>query len=382
MADEFDEALYLRANPDVSVMISRGIFRSALEHWKNAGSQEHAIGRRRSGFYEHDLIYDEQTYMTQNEDVRRVVGARAMGSGYEHWIRFGRLEFARGRRWGPFAAKSGAIRPHCVPVSHLGALLVATLQGELGPEATARYRIGTEAPRALDPGSLACTAPLSVVDVCDRASTMRLILAWVPGEIATARGVRPVTCRVTSPERAPIVLDCLDAGRQAFFFPSVDDANALVLAARALAADGEFSRALVRAAIDFAIERLQRGVWSSKEARPFAIVHLDALRPNAGVGLHATGWLLPGDRHVERLRVWAPETGECVDFQDHLVRIERPDVRAHLGDELVGATEEPVGFSALLRLPEASTLGVSRLLFGITMKGGAERWVVGGTSGS
>src|ERR1041385_6654565 len=111
MFGEVAEAAYLRANPDVYGMVQRGLFRSGLEHWHVIGANEHALGDRASGFYEHDLIYDEAAYLRQNPDVADAVRSRAVRSGYQHWIRFGRNEFARGTRWGPFAARSRFVRP-------------------------------------------------------------------------------------------------------------------------------------------------------------------------------------------------------------------------------------------------------------------------------
>src|ERR1041385_3954109 len=98
MSEDFDESAYLRANPDVQALLDRGAIGSGLEHWRATGAEEHARGLRRSGFFDYDVIYDEESYLAQNEDVARAVRNGELASGYQHWNRIGRPEYAAGRR--------------------------------------------------------------------------------------------------------------------------------------------------------------------------------------------------------------------------------------------------------------------------------------------
>src|SRR6185436_7105410 len=121
--DEFDEEVYLEANPDVRELVERGFVADALEHWRSVGADEHAIGHRRAGFFEYDRIYDEETYLRDNDDVAAQVRAGVLRDGYEHWIRFGRQECAEGRRYGCFGRHD--LRPFRIEVGAHGDLLVA-----------------------------------------------------------------------------------------------------------------------------------------------------------------------------------------------------------------------------------------------------------------
>src|SRR5687767_5674854 len=131
MPDEFDEVLYLHANPEVSELLANGSVASALDHWKTIGVIEHALGRRRSGFYDYDLVYAGVAYVGDNGDVAAAVRAGEYQDGYEHWIRFGRKEFAEGRRNGSFRAPGSGPRAFRVPVGAFGEVLVAPIAKEL-----------------------------------------------------------------------------------------------------------------------------------------------------------------------------------------------------------------------------------------------------------
>src|SRR5690349_13040798 len=127
MPEEFDEVAYLKANPDVQALVDRGVVQSGLEHWRTTGAEEHALGLRRSGFFEYDLVYDEAMYLAQNEDVARAVRSGELVSGYQHWSRIGRHEFAEGRRSAQFSRVSGATLQFRIPIGQAGSIVaVAT----------------------------------------------------------------------------------------------------------------------------------------------------------------------------------------------------------------------------------------------------------------
>jgi ectoine hydroxylase-related dioxygenase (phytanoyl-CoA dioxygenase family) len=81
----FDSFYYLRNYPDVRMLIKQGLFNTADEHWILAGQQEVAKGLRPvfGGF-------DEDRYLTQNQEVAAGIEARAWTSGYDHWLSEGR----------------------------------------------------------------------------------------------------------------------------------------------------------------------------------------------------------------------------------------------------------------------------------------------------
>lgn len=89
---EFDEKLYLAANPDVVAALSRGEFHSAYEHYRQAGFFEHRLGASVPG------NWNEAEYLKVNPDVAAAVKAGTFMSGYHHWLVAGRRE---GRHGGP-----------------------------------------------------------------------------------------------------------------------------------------------------------------------------------------------------------------------------------------------------------------------------------------
>jgi len=109
--EEFDEELYLSANPDVRAMLAQGTLSTALEHWRANGAEEHERGLRRSGFRDYDLEYEEASYLRSNEDVRAAIQAGHFRDGYEHWIRYGRRECAEGHRLAGFGSADRVVRP-------------------------------------------------------------------------------------------------------------------------------------------------------------------------------------------------------------------------------------------------------------------------------
>ncbi|GBQ34328.1 MAG: hypothetical protein JJK57_09720 [Komagataeibacter hansenii] len=80
----FDEAAYLKANPDVDAAIHRDEFSSGKEHFTRIGFFE---GRDAGGDE-----FDEKWYLKNNRDVASSVNRGDWSSGEEHWQRIGRNE--------------------------------------------------------------------------------------------------------------------------------------------------------------------------------------------------------------------------------------------------------------------------------------------------
>jgi hypothetical protein len=366
--DDFDEERYLRANPDVAVMVARGLFRSPLDHWRRAGSLEHAAGRRRSGFYEHDLLYDEETYLRHNPDVVRLLQTRVMGSGYEHWMRHGRTEFSRGKRHAPYVANVHQLRPFRLPLPGGGVLLVGRAETRSLEVRALQSRHGDEDEEVVDPSAVARTLPIGIVDACHREARVELLLARLASGGADARRPRPL---LLSDEAGPL-LSSPDAGMQAFFFAGAEDANEFLKRARAVAPKDAESAAFIEAATAFAVARLHR---PPDPREPFAGVFVESLTRREGKGFEAGGWLSPPGYEAPEVSVWCPDTGECksVEFS---TRIFRPDVQAELEQRGIAASGAPAGFRANLPLPIASAQTPARLVFGMTPTSGVPRWFV------
>jgi hypothetical protein len=362
--DEFDEERYVRANPDVAVMVARGLFRSPLDHWQRAGSLEHGAGRRRSGFYEHDLLYDEETYLRQNPDVAGLIRKRVIGTGYEHWMRHGRVEFSRGRREAPFVANVHALRPFRVSLGDSGVLVVGPLGVDPG-SLSLHARHGDGAAQPVSPTATAWTEPINLTDARHRETAARLALVRLPALAAEARRPRPLTLSDAGGD----VLVSRDAGVQAFYFAGANDANEFLRHAAALARDDE---AALSALTAFAIQRLHHAV---SPGEPFSALHLESVE-RRDEGLDAIGWFAPADG-VAELAVWCPETAETGAVQ-RLQRGARPDVTAALG-ERAGAAGGAFGFRGFLPLPLASARGARRFVFGVRLPGGMVRWFDGET---
>lgn len=79
----FDEAAYLRQNPDVWQAVMQGAFASGYEHFITNGWLQ---GRNPS------CVYDEAYYLSTNPDVAQAVAAGSFHSGLEHFARFGHVE--------------------------------------------------------------------------------------------------------------------------------------------------------------------------------------------------------------------------------------------------------------------------------------------------
>jgi hypothetical protein len=365
--DDFDEAAYVRANPDVAVMVERGLFRSPLDHWQRAGSLEHSAGRRRSGFYEHDLLYDEETYLRLNADVVGLVRRRALGSGYEHWMRHGRIEFSRGRRHAPFVASTHPMRPFRVTAGDAGGLLVGAVEAPPSPETVLTLRHAEDREIVVPPTAVACSAPLSIQDAARRKRTVRFIVVRFPYFESDARRPRPL---VLSAGGAPL-LTCRDAGMQAFFFAGVQDAKEFLDASlRAVEGEGAAAPAIAQALVALVVGRLEPPI---DPRDPFTGFFLEALRRRRGEGFDASGWLSPAGSGVTRVAVFSPETAECAEVQS-LTRMDRPDVLETLRGTKGLAEDPSLGFSAFIPLPRASAVTPARLVFEVTLSSGAVRF--------
>jgi hypothetical protein len=364
--DDFDEAAYVRANPDVALMVERGLFRSPLDHWQRAGSLEHSAGRRRSGFYEHDFLYDEETYLRLNADVVALVRRRALGSGYEHWMRHGRIEFSRGRRHSPFVASTQPLRPFRLTMGDASGVLVGAVDASPSTGTPLTIRHADDPETAVPPSAVACTAPLCIQDVSHRKRTVRFLVVRFPPFASDARRPRPL---VLSAGGAPL-FSSRDAGMQAFFFGGVQDAKAFLDAALSVEdARRATSPAFGQALDAFVVGRLEPPV---DPRDPFAGFFLETLRRRHGEGFEAAGWFSPAGSGVTRVAVLSPETAECAEAQS-LTRVQRPDVLETLRTKGL-ADDASLGFNAFFPLPRASVITPARLVFEVTLSSGAVRF--------
>ncbi|HVW28298.1 MAG TPA: hypothetical protein VHC69_23205 [Polyangiaceae bacterium] len=366
-SDDFDEAAYLRANPDVAVMVERGLFRSPLDHWQRAGSLEHSAGRRRSGFYEHDLVYDEETYLRLNADVVALVRRRALGSGYEHWMRHGRIEFSRGRRHAPFVASTQPFRPFRLTVGDAGGLLVGAVDAEPEPGVALTLRHAEDPEIGVAAGTVACSPSLDVQDVMRRKRPVRLLVVRYPAFASDARRPRPLVLRAG----ATSFLTSRDAGMQAFFFAGVRDArDFLETGLRVAETDAATAAAFTDALVALVLARLQPPI---DPREPFAGFFLESLSRRPGEGFDAGGWFAPASAEVTRVSVFCPETAECAELSA-LSRIARPDVLETLRDTPGVPADASLGFAGFLPLPRASAITPARLVFEVTLSNGVARF--------
>lgn len=375
MSDDFDEIAYLRANPDVQALLDRGIIRSGLEHWRNTGAEEHARGLRRSGFLDYDVMYDEESYLAQNEDVARAVRNGEFASGYQHWNRIGRHEHAAGRRSATFPRMGTAVLNFHIQVPDRGRILAAATVGDFGQIVNARLHLDGATAIMVDATRIACTERLQFVD--DRGGTTagRLLLLWVPDEqLARAgHGTRAATLTATSQGSGIRSVTFHDGGLlPRFHFASLDDARRFVIAAKRIAAADAFrSREIMTAVSEFTRGRLLWDVPAS-DSEPLARVHVEKLLCIDGVGAYAQGWLIPTNPSLDRCRAFCFETGECVEVHAEWSRSRRPDVAESFKERLGPVGSDLFGFAALVRAPEASRWAGCHIAFGITPKGGSE----------
>jgi hypothetical protein len=96
---DFDEKLYLAANPDVAAAIARGEFSTAYQHYRLAGFAEHRLGASVPS------NWNEAEYLRVNPDVAAATKAGTFISGYHHWLATGRNEGRHGGYPGQTAIK-------------------------------------------------------------------------------------------------------------------------------------------------------------------------------------------------------------------------------------------------------------------------------------
>lgn len=89
-AEDWNEALYLAANPDVAAAIARGEFKSGREHYERAGRAEGRLGAA----VPED--WDEAIYLRLHPDVAAEIARGTFLNGYHHYLAAGRVEGRRG----------------------------------------------------------------------------------------------------------------------------------------------------------------------------------------------------------------------------------------------------------------------------------------------
>jgi hypothetical protein len=368
MFGDFDEAAYLRANPDVRGLVERGVFRSGFEHWHAVGAKEHALGDRPSGFFEHDLIYDEAAYLKQNPDVAHAVRTRAVRNGYQHWIRFGRREFAHGTRRGPFKAPNGVFRPFRVPTPS-GAVFVARAPENFGRTGKVEVRVGASSRSASDL-SAACSGPLRLVDVCGEPVTLRLLVVSSPRELDL--GAVPLGTRIVvtvHSDEGPAIATFSDRGVQAFSFPTADDANAFLSTARAACGEDLAPPSVV----DFTLEHLTSGPRRLGYEKPLTFRIEGASKTKSG-GLAISGWVARSPEEPSGFRAWRPARAEFFDLTRGWSRLSRPDILERF-PELGSRRGDQFGFRAEVEFMRPFPLSSrDEILFGLTKNGFSEEW--------
>ena len=368
MFGEFDEAAYLRANPDVRGLVERGVFRSGFEHWHAVGANEHALGDRVSGFYEHDLVYDETAYLKQNPDVLHAVRMRAVRNGYQHWIRFGRQEFARGKRLGPFRAPGGVLRPFQIFTTD-GALFVARAPDGFGRAVRVEVRVGANAPLSTGELGVACSEPLRLVDACGDGVKLRLLVVRSPKELDLA--TLPLGARIRVSVQADdgsMEATFSDRGVPAFSFPTADDANVFLAAARAA---GHYDAA-PEPVLDFALDRLASSPRKLGYEVPLTF-RIEGAATNEGGGLEVNGWVALAREELSGFRAWRPERAEFFDLTKGWSRLSRPDIVDRF-PELRSGGGDQFGFRGVAKFAQPPSVGET-ILFGVTKNGFSEEWI-------
>lgn len=371
MFGEFDEAAYLRVNPDVRGMVERGLFRSGFEHWHAIGANEHALGDRVSGFYEHDLIYDEAAYLRQNADVADAVRTRAVRNGYQHWIRFGRKEFARGDRLGPFTAKGGLLRAFAIPGGDGAPLFVGRAPASFRRASTVEVRAGAGKAIVLDGSAVACSREIEIVDACGDSASVRFLVCRAPSDLVIHRGASRVVVSIAFDEGDPLALSYRDAGAQAFFFRTADGANEFLRTARKAS---EYGRQAGVVPTTFALDRLLGGPRSPGYEKPLRF-RIETAAWESGAAVVAAGWLAVPASQVERCRAWFPEICEFSDLTKTWLRRRRVDVKERFRDELTGSDGEEFGFEARSSFTEPMGGHPRTVLYGFKVAGDDERWL-------
>lgn len=83
-AAPFDEAFYLKNNPDLRAAFESGRIKDLRHHYISHGYFE---GRRAA-----PIPFDEGWYLRTNRDVAEAVATKRIGSGQEHYAQVGELE--------------------------------------------------------------------------------------------------------------------------------------------------------------------------------------------------------------------------------------------------------------------------------------------------
>jgi len=371
MPDEFDEVLYLRANPEVSELLERGTVASALDHWQTVGVIEHACGRRRSGFYDYDLVYDEDAYLRDNEDVAAAVRAGDYRDGYEHWIRFGRKEFAEGRRNGSFRAFASGTRPFRIAVGAFGEILAAPFSKPLPMIERLILRRGSSSV-TLDPSSVSVTSEIELVDQKGKLTKQRLLLSWLPARLTSQNGRDPQgLILIAISDRGEVTTVNFGEIDQPPGFSGIDAARPFVQAARRLGTVSGVETALLAEVGNLVCSQLVEPLPYANQA--YSRLHVEHCVVIEGLGLFACGWLIPTNPLLARCRAWCPETGECVEVTTALARMRRADVWEAFKDEIGATSGDQFGFSVLIPFPQASRLPECSLVLAITPRGGSEQ---------
>src|SRR5207248_7997789 len=88
-----------------TTLFRSGLYASAYEHWKLRGIKERRPAPRPGdaefgrGYVSDPSIppsFDEDAYLLFNPDIAEAVRKRRYNSGYEHWVKHGRLEHRKG----------------------------------------------------------------------------------------------------------------------------------------------------------------------------------------------------------------------------------------------------------------------------------------------
>lgn len=85
-AENWDEALYLKINPDVAAAVARHLYKSGREHYELVGRAE----GREGGII--PANWNEALYLRVNPDVRSEIDRGTFLNGYHHYLAAGRAE--------------------------------------------------------------------------------------------------------------------------------------------------------------------------------------------------------------------------------------------------------------------------------------------------
>lgn len=96
--EAFGEAAYLLANPDVASAVAAGVYSSGQAHYEQVGQAEGrplrpgAASGTSASTAAASALFDETWYLDQNRDVSRAIAAGIFPSAYQHWVTSGRQE--------------------------------------------------------------------------------------------------------------------------------------------------------------------------------------------------------------------------------------------------------------------------------------------------